>query len=327
MYNRLNMNKRPGNFFGAVKNWLIPESTKDEPIPVTNNDILKELLDCFDDSCRTESVGASLVFNMHYLMILHPDVYEQRLPSFPVVVKEAVKMFYKKLQQYKKNYEDLSPVSSHWQFRFGPASDFNNERLGPYDMKVIGMLTGIKTGSMGGERRHTAKVTMKSKATNVFDKMDINLEVLRHIHFAESGSFTVRFSNDLTLGGGVALKQARNMDNGYARIEYFMGDKNKGDHYIMRDTEIVIARKEPENQGYSNYLLIESSYVSNPHARIRLNETTGKFQIATFSSNETRVNEAVIARSDASSPRWFDLEPQSQIMLNGIVTLEFKQQQ
>lgn len=310
-----------------MKNWLIPESVKHQPAPVTNNDILKELLDCFDNSCTAESVGSSLVFNMHFLVIVHPDIHEQRLPSFPIIVKEAVKMFYKNLQQYRKNYEDLSPVSSHWQFRFGPASDFNNERLGPCDIKVIGMLTGIRTGSMGSERRHTAKVTMKSKVTNVFDKMDINLEVLRHIHFAESGSFTVKFSNDLSLGSGVTLKQARNIDNGYARIEYFMGDKNKGDHYIMKDTEIVIARKEPENLGYSNYLLIESGYVSNPHARIRLNEATGKFQIAAFSANETRVNEAVIARSDAHSPRWFDLQPQSQILLNGIVTLDFKQQQ
>ncbi|WP_315820330.1 FHA domain-containing protein [Paraflavitalea speifideaquila] len=167
---------------------------------------------------------------------------------------------------------------------------------------------------------------MKSRATNVFDKMDINLDVLRHIHFAESGNFTVKFSNDLSLGGGSLLKQARNMDSGLARIDYFMGDKNKADTYIMRDTEIVIARKEPENQGYNNYLLIDSSYVSNPHARIRFNEAAGKFQVAAFSTNETRVNELVIARSDVHNPRWFDLEPQSQLLLNGIITLEFKQQ-
>ena len=116
------------------------------------------------------------------------------------------------------------------------------------------------------------------------------------------------------------------MDNGLARIEYFLGDKNKGDVYIMKDTEIVIARKEPENQGYSNYLLLDSEFVSNPHARIRLNEQTGKFQIASFSANETRANEMIIVKSNAALPRWFDLEPKSQILLNGIVTLEFKQQ-
>lgn len=319
------MKRRPAALFGSLRNWLIPEG-KTAPAAVTNNDVLKELLDCFDNSCKSESVGASLLFNMHFIVILHPDVYEQRLPSSLVVVKEAVRNFYKRLQLYRKHYEDLSPVSAHWQFRFAPATDFNGEKIGPYDIRVLGMLTGPKTGAHGGDRRNTTKVTMKSKATNVFDKMDINLDVLRHIHFAEGGNFTLKFSHELNLNGsGIAMKQARHMESGFARIDYFLGDKNQGDSYIMKDTEIVIARKEPENQGYSNYLLLDSNYVSNPHARIRLNEQTGKFQIASFSTQETRVNEIVIAKSEAESPRWFDLQPRSQVLLNGIITLDFKQ--
>ena len=320
------MKKRSGDFLGTLKNLLIPED-RNEPLQITNNDILDELLGCFDGSCRTESVGTSLMFNMHFLVILHPDVYEQRLPSLPVVVKEAVKMFYKKLQVSRRNYEDIAPVSSLWQFRFGPATDFNGEKITPGDIRVIGMLTGTRSDDIAGDQRAAAKVTMKSKATNVFDKMNLNLEVFRHIHFAGNGNFTVRFSNDLSLAiAGSMVKQTRNMENGFARIEYFMGDKNKGGVYIMKDTEMVIVRKELENQGYSNYLLIDSSYVSNPHARIRLNETTGKCQIASFSANETRVNEVIIARSDAENPQWMNLEPKSQVLLNGIVTLEFNQQ-
>jgi len=317
------MSRRSGDFIGALKNWLIPEG-KEGPGPVTNNDILHELVECFDNSCQTESVGSSLVFNMYYMVILHPDVYEQRLPSLPVVVKEAVKIFYKKLQDYRKHYEDIAPVSSHWQFRFGPATDFNGSKIELHDRRVIGMLTGLKPGNFNGDRRHTAKVTMKSKATNVFDKMDINLDVLRHIHFADSGNFTIKFNNELSLRTDVS-KPTRNYEQGFARIEYFLGDKSRGDVYLMKDTEIVIARREPENIGYSNYLLLDSQFVSNPHARIRLNESTGKFQIASFSINETRVNEVIIARSDAASPRWFDLEPRSQVLLNGMVTLDFKQ--
>ncbi len=321
------MKKRSGDFLGSLKNWLIPEG-KETSSFITNNDILNELLECFDNSCNTESVGYSLLFNMHFLIILHPDVYEQRLASFPVVVKEAVKMFYRKLQVYRKNFEELSPVSARWQFRFGPASNFNAEKIGLYDIKVIGMLTGLRTDAAAGERRQTAKVTMKSKVTNVFDKMDINLDVLRHIHFAENGNFTIKFNPEFSLAASAVglLKATRNMENGIASIDYFMGDKNKGGTYSMKDTEIVIARKEADNQGYSNYLLIDSPYVSNPHARIRYNESSSRCQIASFSSNETRVNEIIISRSDAENPEWVDLEPKCQLLLNGIVTLEFKQQ-
>jgi len=319
------MKKKSGDFFGTLKNLLIPEDGHQQPV-ITNNHMLEELLACFDDSCRTESVGTSLLFNMHFLVILHPDVYDQRLASLPVVVKEAVKLFYKKLQSYRNNYEEIAPVSSLWQFRFGPATDFNGEKISVNDIRVIGMLTGARAEGIA-DQPASAKVTMKSKATNLFDKMDLNLDVFRHIHFAENGNFTVRFSNDLSLGAvASAAKQARTMANGFARIEYFLGDKNKSGVYIMKDTEMVIARKEPENQGYSNYLLLDSSYVSNPHARIRLNETTGKCQIASFSANETRVNEMVITRSNAESPQWINLDARSQVLLNGIITLEFNQQ-
>jgi len=319
------MKKKSGDFFGTLKNLLIPEDSHQQSV-ITNNDLLDELLACFDGSCRTESVGTSLLFNMHFLVILHPDVYDQRLASLPVVVKEAVKLFYKKLQSYRNSYEEIAPVSSLWQFRFGPATDFNGEKISGNDIRVIGMLTGARSEGIA-DRPAAAKVTMKSKATNLFDKMDLNLDVFRHIHFAENGNFTVRFNNDLSLGTpGSFPKQARTMANGFARIEYFLGDKNKSGVYIMKDTEMVIARKEPENQGYSNYLLLDSSYVSNPHARIRVNETTGKCQIASFSANETRVNETVITRSNAESPQWINLEPRSQVLLNGIITLEFNQQ-
>ena len=318
------MKKKSGDFFGSLKNLLIPEDNH-QPAAITNNHILAELLACFDSSCKSESVGTSLLFNMHFLVILHPDVYEQRLPSLPVVVKEAVKLFYKKLQGYRNNYEEMAPVSSLWQFRFGPATDFNAEKVNSNDIRVIGMLTGARAEAIN-DRPVAAKVTMKSKATNVFDKMDLNLDVFRHIHFAENGNFTVRFNNDLSLSAAPSLpKHTRNMTNGFAKIEYFLGDKNKSGVYIMKDTEMVIARKETDNQGYSNYLLLESNYVSNPHARIRLNETTGKCQIASFSSNETRVNETVIVRSNTENPQWINLEPKSQVLLNGIITLEFNQ--
>jgi len=326
------MKKKSGDFFAALKSIILPESTDQRAAngPVTNNYILKELMDCFENSCKRESVGKSLLFNMHYLIILHPEVYEERLPSLPVIVKEALKAFYAKLKTAKKNFDELSPVSFHWHFRFAPGTDFNQERISVEDVRVIGMLTGLKPAGSGGSDRHnTAKVTMKSKATNVFDKMDINLDVLRHLHFAENGTFTVKFNPELTVTNVAVTNNAgqrtARSEAGLARIEYYTADTSKDAVYIMKDTEIVIARKEPENVGYSNYLLIESGFVSNPHARIRWNESQQSFQIASFSNNETRVNETVIGKSEAGSPRWFDLRDKSQVLLNGMVTLTFKQ--
>jgi hypothetical protein len=320
------MDKQSGGFYSRLKNLILPDEKKSPEKVISNNAILEEILNCFDESCRRESVGTSLLFNTHFLVILHPDTYEDRLASFPVIVKEAVKAFYKRLQVIKKDYEEITPVSSNWQFRFGPGKEFNNENIEPQDVRVIGMLTGMREMKSSDEqsKNATTRVTMRSKATNVYDRMDINLQALRFINFMQNGTFTVKFSNELELGSGSNVTQALQVESGLARIECFIADKQEEQVYVMRDKEIVIARKEPENEKYGNYFLVDSPYVSNPHARIRYNETTGGFQIASFSRNETRVNEAPVTKSEPANPQWFELTDSSQILLNALVTLKFK---
>jgi hypothetical protein len=309
-----------------LKKWLMPEDEderEDHP-EVTNNSILRELVACFDDSCRKQSVGKSLLFNMHFLVILHPDTYEARFQSFAPIVNEAVKEFYSRIAQLQSRYEEIIPVSSVWHLKFGPASFFNNENIGVNDIKVIGVLTGFRnnTGDSGPVGAGT-KVTMRVKATNAYDKMDINPQVFRHIDFLENGSFAIRFSPELKMVAATG-PQSPIADNGLASIEYYIGNLGESGKYTMRDKEIVIARKEESNANFPNYLLIESKGVSNPHARIKYNDTEKKFQIASFSSTETRVNEIVLNKSELDNPRWSDLPDNSQVLLNTMITLQFR---
>ena len=301
-------------FFDRLKDKLLPGSVAVQE--VTNNYILKELVECFEYSLQKESVGTSLLFNAHFLVILHPDTYEARLASLPIIVKETVKSFYKRLNELKGKYEEITPVSASWHFKFGPGVEFNNEPIDIHDIKVIGTLTGVKDVSS----QVKTKATIKPKKSNVYDKLDINLDALKHIDFKESGAFTVKFNPELQLGAEVRPKSK---GSSLATISYYLGDKDIDESYTMQVKEIVIARKEPENASYSNYLLIDSTYVSNPHARIRFNDATGQFQIASFSRTETRVNERVIPKSDITDPQWFELADHSQILLNGIITLSF----
>jgi len=123
------MKKSPGDFLGTLKNLLIPTERQYVPTVITNNTILDELLDCFDASCNTESVGSSLLFNMHFLVILHPDVYEQRLASLPVVVKEAVKLFYKKLSVTKRSMKTLRQCLLYGNSALAPLQIFMAKKL------------------------------------------------------------------------------------------------------------------------------------------------------------------------------------------------------
>jgi hypothetical protein len=312
-------------FWDKLKKGLLPENdtVATRAGEVTNNQILNELLYCFDTSCENLSVGETLLFNMNFMIILSPETYDARMQSFAPIVNEAVKGFYKRISNLKGNYAEVTPVSTVWRFKFGPASSFNNEVIGTNDIRVIGMPTGYRQNYAESVHGDAQKVTMRVKLTNAFDKMDLNPMVFRNINFLESGTFEVRYSNELKIGGSTVTQPAIT-ESGIARIDYYIANKAQGGKYTMKDTEIVIARKEAENLVHPNYLLIDSEAVSNPHARIRYVENTRKFQIASFSNNETRVNEATISKSELGNPTWTDLPDNSQILLNTMVTLKFK---
>ncbi|MCX6215079.1 FHA domain-containing protein [Spirosoma sp.] len=334
------MANKPGGWLGKLSSLIIPPSQTDtrSTSTVTNKRILDELIASFEDSLHRESFGTSLLFNAHFLIIMHPDIYEERQNAFPVVVNEAVEAFKAIIDSHKSQYGRVSPVASSWFFKFGAGQEFNGEPVGPTELKVIGALTGILPGNgPAGVAAEKVNVTRRVKQTNRYEKVDVDIHAFQHIDFREPGAFVVKFNFDSPVtiaaqapvsvplrGAPAAAPLPRSIDAGLAQISFYIAELNKEDTYLMRDREIVVARKEPDNQHFPNYLLLESAYVSNPHARIRYNDSTHSFQIASFSRNETRVNEHLIARSEPANPQWLDLPDKAQILLNSMVTLHFQ---
>lgn len=331
------MSNQSGGWLGKLGNLLVPPSQQSpaQAAAVTNKRILDELVASFEDSIGRESVGSSMLFNAHFLIILHPETYEARQNAFPVIVNEAVDAFKQCIDQQRERYERVSPVASSWFFKFGAGREFGGEPVGPADVKVVGALTGILPGNAQGQSAEKLNVTRRVKQTNRYEKVDVDLHTFQHIDFREPGAFVVKFNFQLpapasqrvpvvgaTASGSPALP--RSLSGGLAEINYYIAELNKEATYLMRDREIVVARKEPDNQHFPNYLLVESAYVSNPHARIRYNDATSSFELASFSRNETRVNEQLIPRSEPASPQWYSLPDNAQILLNSMVTLNFQ---
>ncbi|WP_460996508.1 FHA domain-containing protein [Spirosoma harenae] len=325
------------NWLHKLGNLLVPPSQSQTTsiTTVTNKRILAELVASFEDSIGRESVGASMLFNAHFLIILHPDTYEERQNAFPVIVDEAVKSFKAIIESHKGEYERVAPVASSWFFKFGGGREFGGETISPSDVYVVGALTGILPGNESRQSSDKLHVTRRVKQTNRYEKVDVDLNTFQHIDFREPGAFVVKFkfdtspaTNERSPIAGSATRNAANLPRslaaGLAEITYYVAELNKEDSYLMRDREIVVARKEPDNQHFPNYLLLESAYVSNPHARIRYDDATQTFQLASFSRNETRVNEQLIPRSEPANPQWYSLPDKAQILLNSMVTLNFQ---
>ncbi|GAB3641163.1 FHA domain-containing protein [Spirosoma arcticum] len=343
------MEKPPSRLWDQLGSLLVPKRRPQTPGTITNERILHELIRCFETSLNRESIGTSLLFDAHYVVILHPASYTERLAALPVIVNEAVSAFYKSINQRKGPQDRIVTVASHWHFKFGPGTEFDGRPITPADVEVIGSLTGaslendsVSSSPAGGNLKATRKV----KNTNVYEKLDLNLPAFSQIDFRESGAFAVRIdpallkSNDqsaeILLPAGPVVSSAPPVrpvtpaaprsaqPDALARIDCYMADQNTEATYWMHDREVVIARQEPDNESFANYIRLVSPYVSNPHARIRYDATARQFQLASFSQYETRLNERVVARSEPGSPAWVELPSPSQILLNGVVTLSFQ---
>ena len=330
------MSDQNPTWLGKLGNLLVPSRQTPSQAPAVNNTrILNELIACFQDSLQRESVGTSMLFNAHFLIILHPSTYEERQNAFPVIVNEAVDAFRAIIETHRADYDRIAPVASHWFFKFGGGREFNGEPINPADVQVVGALTGILPGNGWVESPDKVNVTRRVKQTNRFEKVDVQPNTFQNISFREPGAFVVKFTFDPSPApnasparvGPTALGAPHlppSLGEGLARIDYHIAELNREDTYLMRDREIIVARKEPDNQHFPNYLLLESAYVSNPHLRIRYNDSIHAFQIASFSRNETRLNELLIPRSEPTNPQWHPLPEKAQLLLNSMVTLHFQ---
>ena len=339
------MENNAPNFWDKLGGLLVPKRRVTALRTVTNEQILHELIRCFDTSLNRESIGTSLLFDAHYVIVLHPASYAERLAALPVIVNEAVNAFNQRLKERNHEPNRIVTVASHWHFKFGPGTEFDGRPITPSDVEVIGSLTGasLENDSLSGPKpgNINLKATRKVKNTNVYKKLDLNLPAFSHIDFRESGAFAVRI-DPVILQPPVLAQPTPNAPatsilmpetpstpspvrpDALARIDCYMADQNTEQTYWMKDREIVIARLEPDNELFTNYIRLSSPYVSNPHARIRYNTQTGQFQLASFSKHETRLSEQVVARSEPANPEWVDLPDRAQILLNGVVTLTFQ---
>ena len=343
------MEKQSNRLWDQLGSMLVPKRQAHTPGTVSNERILNELIRCFDASMNRESIGTSLLFDAHYVVILHPTTYAERLAALPVIVNEAVSAFYEHINRRRKPQDRIVTIASHWHFKFGPGTELDGRPITPADVEVIGSLTGASLENdslINNPAGKNLKATRKVKNTNVYDKLDLNLPSFSHIDFRESGAFAVRIdpsllsknegpkyptdgtsasTNAVTASPAVSAPAPSPVrPDALARLDCYMADQNTEATYWMKDREVVIARQEPDNEAFANYIRLVSPYVSNPHARIRYDAASGQFQLASFSQHETRLNERVVARSEPTSPVWVELPSPSQILLNGVVTLSFQ---
>lgn len=303
----------------SLQTKLIPPLAAPDPVSassdrLTNQKLLDELLACFQTSIQEKSLKRRVLFDMYYLVVIHPDVYNDLFPFFPVITEDLLDEMYTIIRERPE--ERKGGVAGYWQFSYQPSTSLGDDLIDPTQIRVVGMPTGALQSTSG-----TIRATFKPRNSNVYKTLDINLELLSGLEFVATGIFRDKFNPDL-IRKTESIKSV--VGESLAKIEYAPTAGQLATWY-MKDDEITIKRREPSDE-YSSFLLgLDSEFVADRHVRIKFNREEDKYEILSLVKSPVMVNEQQIPPgSSGSNPVWSLLPNTATILLSGRIELRFQ---
>lgn len=299
----------------GLHEWFLkkdPDAGSLAPSGITPNDVFHYIGEKFDESVRQLSFANRVVFYHEYIISFSTADYQEFMESkkgiFGLIVQEAVRGFYEKLNGFKQQGRNVEPSASRWVFRFVSHPDYARGDLG-----FMGkLLPGVQA-----QASDNLRVTFIPRQTGIAQTLDVNPEILQGFTFYSEGYYEVPFTNDLAY---TSTAKVTPMGTTIARLETILPDKafsGKKLEYLMQDEEILVCGSE-ETRTAAHIFRVPSEWVNTPHLRIRYDRGQSKFYIASF-GEKTMVNEQEVKRSAPTQPQWTELPLNSRLVLNGIV--------
>ncbi len=296
----------------GAHNWFLKKETVfTETSSMTPDVVYKYIVEKFEASIAELSFADRVIFYHEYIICFSPPDYNKFMDNnkgiFGLIIKESVKSFYEKLQQYRKRGKNVTASGNKWVFRFVSHPDYEKG-----DKSFIGKLL---PGNVH-KRDENLRVTFIPRQTGVAQTFDISDEILKDFTFYSDGYYEIPFDKNLVLDDSATIKAPAC----FARLETTLPEKKyagKKLEYLMKNEEIVVSGPDGTADDPATFR-IPSEWVSTPHLYIRYNKNADKFFLAAF-GEKTLVNEIEVKASDKAAPEWTELPLNSRIVLNGIV--------
>ena len=298
----------------GLQNWFLKKETVyAETTSLTPDIVYKYLVEKFEDSIAELSFADRVIFYHEYIICFSQPDYNKFMDNnkgiFGLIIKEAVKSFYEKLEQYKKKGKHITASANKWVFRFVSHPDYEKG-----DKSFIGKLL---PGNIH-RKEENLRVTFIPRQTGIAQTFDISDEILKDFTFYSDGYYEIPYQSNLALDDSKITSSAKAL----ARLETTIPDKKfagKKLEYLMKNEEILISGDDEQVDDPSTFS-IPSEWVSSPHLSIKYDDNADKFFLASY-GEKTIVNENEIAASDKENPEWTELPVNSRIVLNGIVCI------
>lgn len=299
----------------GLHEWFLkkdPDGNTETPSGITPNDVFHYIGEQFDASVQQLSFASRVVFYHEYIICFSTADYQEFMESkkgiFGLIVQEAVRGFYDKLNAFRQQGKNVAPSASRWVFRFVSHPD--------YARGDLGFMGKLLPGAQA-QATDNLRVTFIPRQTGIAQTLDVNPDILQGFTFYSEGYYEVPFTHDLSYSGTGTVNAT---GTPIARLETILPDKafaGKKLEYLMQDEEILVSGKD-ETRNAAHIFKVPSEWVNTPHLRIRYDRGLGKFFLASF-GEKTRVNELEVKRSLPTQPQWTELPLNSRLVLNGIV--------
>lgn len=294
---------------------------------ITNEVLLKELVDHFKSEMDKLSVRRRVLYPMSFNILLHPDDYSKVGESLPFILPEVIAEFYEAIQKKSSSIKDAcySPPATYWFFQFASSQyktdkDKKDVLIKPHEIVTIGNLTtfDIRNVQQGTVEQNT-RLSIKCQNSNV-NQNNINQEALVGMEILTNNAFSYNFDKNMSQLLSDIQSSQRNSINTLASISYTTKNNDIATRFML-DELITISGASEKRKG-DNILVIDNDAVQIGHVQIRYIKEANKFQLCAYA--KTRLNQREVPLSIGGTPIWKDMSYISDIFLNDEVNVKFK---
>ncbi|MDR0893821.1 MAG: hypothetical protein LBN06_00745 [Prevotellaceae bacterium] len=307
-------------------------SSQRESNGLTNQELLNQIKQHFEKRFKEETTDEGMLFPTSFTLYMNPNDYARREQAFAHVTQGAVQKLQRFIREKKAEYPPYIPHAKYWRFQFLQVDpeDLIAELGDDTSMITEGVVViasdlysrDLSAQNIGNEAN--VRATIKPKGSDMME-FNINLAAFAKVDMRTKNLFQVKMTDHFndTQELPQPFDAAREVEERTIATltctgaEFVSGDRT-GNRYAMVDNLINISGRNDKRSAVAR---INRDDIIASHAQIRYLPAEKRFEIAAF--GDTRLNTSRIAQSTGSTITWKPLANNSDILINGVISIKF----
>ena len=301
-----------------------------KPVSI-NKAFYAQITDYFEQKIAADSVGQRMLFDMGYIIWMHPSDYAKIRQQLIAIIPAVVDQFYEIIKKNLPQYPNCIPGSPEWWIQVTPTDVIMGD-----DRQQLSDVVDVKPGEFIISSTY---LSMRSLKSNVSQQANVSLS------FCPNNSDTmknVNINRDLLVGIEVS-DDVMTIDFDFSKIginpssgvgkgptnpnPFEMGTlsytTSQGEAvYRIRDHSFIVSGSGDKRNQYNILVLPDDSLITG-HLEFRYNQNEGRFEVAAYGT--TRLNERLLAISTREDMHWIPVARNSKFLLGNNFGLKFKQ--